>query len=583
MSASEIFREEGKSVVEIETDEGQGSGVVISKDGMIVTNFHVIDGAHSAIVRTLQGKVLPVRGVLELDKAHDLALIKVTPVSAFKPIPIGNSSRVKIGERVIALGNPEGFQNTISEGIVSGFRMSFSNIYWGFKLFQITTPISPGSSGGALLNSKGELVGITSAGFVQEAENLNIAVPIDYVKPMLPETGRFVFVEKFAPTEASPSKEIRKETLETSLYFMDNLFKSVSDIIDAEAKTEQSGIPKPDIRFYETQSKLEELAAMMNLNHLSNADAFEEDTTLKLADALMKLSECARDFIEGANDPENGFSDRERARGALKDANLLLLQASAKMLSAEIGPDVKRSIVNSIKNHPPYFAGEPFLGLAALPEDKDRYRVICVYPGSPAQKAGIKENDILTSMPDESMAGVYKNQLVAVEQNGKPVTVQITPVLFGFASRPAVIGLEKFENGSVSPQAAEQIETRLLAALNRSSNVLAVPVLSNKLSVREEAEQYGLDYVMQGKILRCEFDSAYSVFPSQFEGYDAKLDVSVSLLDPFGQPTSCCKTDEADIHSSSQSDTAAFESAASALVDQVISEMKTAGIIRAQS
>ena len=90
--------------------------------------------------------------------------------------PLGDSNKIEIGEKVVAIGNPLGYERTVSDGIISGLREEK-----GMKYLQITTPISPGSSGGALLNMYGEVIGITSMGYLGFAQNLNFAVPINYV------------------------------------------------------------------------------------------------------------------------------------------------------------------------------------------------------------------------------------------------------------------------------------------------------------------------------------------------------------------------------------------------------------------
>jgi len=156
----------------------QGSGFLISKDGRVVTNYHVIENGTSAIVKLPDGAFFIVDGVLASDKDRDVAIIKAHGEN-FRTLKLGNSDRLQVGEQVVAIGNPLFLESTVSNGIVSGIRT-----LEGGKFLQVTTPISPGSSGGPLFNMAGEVVGITTL-YLKGGENLNFAIPINDVKPML--------------------------------------------------------------------------------------------------------------------------------------------------------------------------------------------------------------------------------------------------------------------------------------------------------------------------------------------------------------------------------------------------------------
>ena len=159
---------------------GQGSGFFVSKDGLIVTNYHVIAEGSSAVVKFPDGAFYVVDGVLASDKARDVAVIKAHGQN-FKTLPLGNSDRVQVGEEVVAIGNPLSLESTVSNGIVSGIRAVKEE---GGKFLQITAPISPGSSGGPLFNMAGEVVGITTM-YLKGGENLNFAIPINDAKRLL--------------------------------------------------------------------------------------------------------------------------------------------------------------------------------------------------------------------------------------------------------------------------------------------------------------------------------------------------------------------------------------------------------------
>lgn len=149
---------------------GSGSGFFISSNGIAITNYHVIEDAVYADAILYDGRVLEITSVLYYSAADDVAIIKVEG-SGYPTIPLGDSSTVKGGQKIYTIGSPQGLSNTISDGMVSNPNRD------GF--IQISAPISPGSSGGALLNEYGEAIGITQGTFNISGNSLNRAVPIN--------------------------------------------------------------------------------------------------------------------------------------------------------------------------------------------------------------------------------------------------------------------------------------------------------------------------------------------------------------------------------------------------------------------
>jgi hypothetical protein len=181
-----IARVANESIVSIVTSDnngkpiGQGSGFFVSKDGLVVTNYHVIAEGSSAVVKLPDGAFYVVDGMQAFDKARDVAVIKAHGKN-FQPLTLGDSDRVQVGEEVVAIGNPLSLESTVSNGIVSAVRTVEDQ---GGKFLQITAPISPGSSGGPLFNMAGEVVGITTM-YLKGGENLNFAIPINDAKRLL--------------------------------------------------------------------------------------------------------------------------------------------------------------------------------------------------------------------------------------------------------------------------------------------------------------------------------------------------------------------------------------------------------------
>jgi S1-C subfamily serine protease len=147
-----------------------GSGFFVA-DNLIATNFHVIRGAAKGYAKLVgQGARFPIKGVAGVDENRDLALLAVDAKAP--ALRLADKEGAEIGDQVYAVGNPEGLEGTFSQGLVSGIRHVN-----GDTILQVTAPVSPGSSGGPVLNSKCNVVGIAVATFT-EGQNLNFAVPV---------------------------------------------------------------------------------------------------------------------------------------------------------------------------------------------------------------------------------------------------------------------------------------------------------------------------------------------------------------------------------------------------------------------
>jgi tetratricopeptide (TPR) repeat protein len=151
---------------------GQGSGFFINKEGDVITNYHVLQEASRAVIRTKDGKEYPIKRVLAEDREGDLIRVSIDiSEEVGKPLPVA-TKLPDVGERVIVIGTPLGFDQTVSDGIVSAVR----EIPGFGKIIQLTAPISPGSSGSPVINMEGEVIGIATF-FVMAGQNLNFAIP----------------------------------------------------------------------------------------------------------------------------------------------------------------------------------------------------------------------------------------------------------------------------------------------------------------------------------------------------------------------------------------------------------------------
>lgn len=213
LNAQDIYKKCSHAVFYIETYDMNknplytGSGFFINESGRAVTNFHVLEDAFSAKVYLTDGKVIDIDSVTAFDIEKDLAVFQVKG-SDFSYLSVGDSNDISGGEKIYAIGSPLGLDNTISEGVVSNPNRKLGDN----RLIQISAPISSGSSGGALINNNGKVIGITSSGMI-DGQNLNFAVPIDEVA-LLDMSGEPITLKDMASEYAIYNYENKPEGFE---------------------------------------------------------------------------------------------------------------------------------------------------------------------------------------------------------------------------------------------------------------------------------------------------------------------------------------------------------------------------------
>ncbi|MBT4455471.1 MAG: trypsin-like serine protease [Candidatus Nitrosopelagicus sp.] len=202
-SLIDIFEKSEESVVQVNvlrggSEGGMGSGFVYSEEGYIITNQHVVRDAKKVTVTFLDGEAY-IGDVIGTDPDLDIAVVKVSPSNTYlQPITIGDSSKLKVGEKIAAIGNPFGLSGSMTSGIVSqiGRLLPQESGYSIPDVIQTDAAINPGNSGGPLINMKGEVVGINTAiqSITGEFSGIGFAVPSNTVKkivPVLIEDGEF--------------------------------------------------------------------------------------------------------------------------------------------------------------------------------------------------------------------------------------------------------------------------------------------------------------------------------------------------------------------------------------------------------
>ncbi len=193
----ELVNQLGESVVQVRTPGGLGSGFIISEDGFLITNFHVIEGETQIAVEVyhqkdgqLERKSYKDVKIIAINKFQDMALLKIDDKDApkFSRVLLGDADAVAVGESVFAIGSPLGLERTVTEGILSTKTREMQ----GELYMQTTAQINPGNSGGPLFNLRGEVVGITNMK-ITFGEGLGFAIPISAVKYFLDHRDAFAY------------------------------------------------------------------------------------------------------------------------------------------------------------------------------------------------------------------------------------------------------------------------------------------------------------------------------------------------------------------------------------------------------
>ena len=172
-----------------------GSGIIISDEGYIITNLHVIEGTKIVEVEMDNGQIYPA-SLIGFDRRSDLAVIKINPMDALKPIEVSNSESVRVGDQVIAIGNAFGLGKTFTSGIISATGRDYGNPY--LELIQTDAAINPGNSGGALINHKGNLIGMNTKIFSKTGSyaGIGFALPANKMIEVASEIIQFGSVKK---------------------------------------------------------------------------------------------------------------------------------------------------------------------------------------------------------------------------------------------------------------------------------------------------------------------------------------------------------------------------------------------------
>ena len=247
-----------------------GSGFVIG-DGQIATNAHVVEGASSGTVKLVGSETEhAIDSIPAIDRAHDLAIIEATGITA-SALSLGDSDTLQIAQSVYAAGNPQGLTGTFSQGIVSAIRPEGNSLV-ADRIIQMTAPVSPGSSGGPLLNTDGEVVGVVFSQATR-GQNLNFAIPVNFLKTLLETTTVENRLYIFDPNLRTEIEKALGKTLGSPIT-IDNMatltslaatFDDIKDLTGLEFATNLTSLNL----YYNDITDLSPLAGLTNLTSLS--------------------------------------------------------------------------------------------------------------------------------------------------------------------------------------------------------------------------------------------------------------------------------------------------------------------------
>ena len=256
-STSEIVKKTADSVVEISTEsvvtgsfaqqyvqQGAGSGVIISQDGYILTNNHVINGANSVKVRLRDGTEYDAT-IIGSDSDNDIALLKVS-ATGLSPATFGDSNSLAVGDYVVAIGNPLGeLGGTVTDGIISALARKVTIEDTQMTLLQTNAQVNPGNSGGGLFNANGELVGIVNAKqSATEVEGIAFAIPINNVLDILSELKEYGYVTGKVDLGIDFT-DITSD--ETAFYYGVNQTGCYVLSVDSGSNAEKAGVTRGDL------------------------------------------------------------------------------------------------------------------------------------------------------------------------------------------------------------------------------------------------------------------------------------------------------------------------------------------------
>ncbi len=248
-----ITTSQRKTLFADQVEQGAGSGIILTSDGWILTNKHVVSDSGQLSVITSDGTKYDKVKVAGTDPLNDLAFLKVSDVKTFKPATLGDSSAVRVGQGVLAIGNSLGeFQNTVTNGIISGtgrpiYAQDDGDVETLTDLLQTDAAINPGNSGGPLVNLSGQVIGVNTA-IAEDAQSIGFSIPINSAKGIIKHLKKTGKIERayLGINYISINPEVAdKYTLPVKVGAY--VFSEKGDSVIAGSPAEKAGIKSKDI------------------------------------------------------------------------------------------------------------------------------------------------------------------------------------------------------------------------------------------------------------------------------------------------------------------------------------------------
>jgi serine protease Do len=353
--------------------EGAGSGVVITEDGYLLTNHHVVKGAAEVTV-TFANKDEYEAKVVGSDPKTDLAVLKIDRNEAFEAAVLGDSDRLRVGESVIAIGNPFGLSHTVTAGIVSAKgRVIGAGPYDDF--IQTDASINPGNSGGPLFNTRGEVVGINTA-IIPNGQGIGFAVPVNTAKPLVPQ-----LIDNGRVTRGYLGVTIQPITkdLAQAMNLEDTNGALVSDVVP-ESPADNGGIESGDvIRSFngETIAESHELPSLV-----ANTPVGDSTDVVIIRDGREKTITVRVSELDSKPESDVQAEPEEKTRWGLQ------LQDLTPQLSRQLGIRVSEGVLVSY-----------------------------VQPDSPADRGGVRRGDVILEV-NQLPVGSAQDAVSAIRNNG---------------------------------------------------------------------------------------------------------------------------------------------------------------------
>ena len=417
LSAAEITEKYGPAVVLVlgldasKQSSILGTGFMVMASGVFVTNYHVIQGVYPAQVRLASGDVYDAISVIDTDERKDIAVLKIKGFN-LPVVQLADSDGVKVGSEVVVIGNPKGLEGTVTNGLVSAIRDTGE----GYKIFQISAPISPGSSGSPVFDKTGQVIGIATA-TVKDGQNLNFAVPMNYIRGMIAEKEKMSleeFSKSAAPALVDASAGAVKLDADEWGKRMVPIVVEILEGMDSHAwGSWETGYPhfkefQPD-RFaiskslYMATEKLKQAIASLKEFEASDSGLREAQSSLAgVADKLLRAAEKEIELYKTV--PGRGF---DRYNAGLGEVSAMIATAQDALFSPKSG--IVRAFEQQCQKQLPLLPypikanshpeAQPGVKIGTMRWNVGHDMVVMyAFRGTPADKAGFKNQDVIVGV-----------------------------------------------------------------------------------------------------------------------------------------------------------------------------------------